>query len=151
MSPNFSTSLLSQNLDSVAPPTALPTGTEYSGVVSKHEFRKLKQKDGQEAAILTYSGKFLDWSPEIPEDERKDAHGKHIDITQKSWRMDFFYESEAGAFNLAKFLKSVGLKGGSLEEAIPKAIGANVIVKGEQKLVEKDNSLIFNVKAISGI
>ncbi len=148
MSPNFSSMLLKQNLDDVPKPTTLPSGTQYPGVISKYEFCKLKGRDGKESDILTYTVKFTGWSPEIPEQEKQDASGREIDITTKTSRMDFFIDSESGAYNLAQLLLALGLKG-NIEEAIPMAVGASVIAKGEQKLIEKDNSIVFNLKGLS--
>ena len=144
---NFTSSLLKQDLSSVPKPTTLPSGVAYPCVLSKYEFRKLKQKDGGEANILTYIAKFTDWSPEIPEGERNDHSGEPIDITTKTARMDYFIDSERGRYDLAQLLLSLGL-GGSLEEAIPMAIGAQCLARGEQKLVEKDNSIVFNLKEL---
>ena len=148
MAPNYTTSLLKQNLDDVQPPAVLPSMTAAPATITKYEFRKLKTKDGGEANILTYTTKFTDWSPEVPESERLDSKGHPIDITQKSSRMDYFIDSESGMFALAQLLKSLGLKG-DLESAIPMAVGAQVLAKGEQKLIEKDNSIVFNLRSLS--
>ena len=147
MAPNYTTSLLKQNLEEVQKPAVLPSGTAYPGTLTKYEFRKLNTKNG-EANILTYTVKFVDWSPEVPESERLDAHGRPIDIAQKSARMDYFIDGERGAYDLAQLLKGLGLKG-DLESAIPMAIGAQVSCKGDQKLVEKTNEIVFNLSKVS--
>jgi len=147
MSPNFSQSLLKQDLSSVPKPTVLPSGVAYPMTLAKYEFRKLKTKDGGEANILTYTAKFNDWSPEIPESERVDHQGEPLDITSKSARMDYFVDNERGRYDLAQLLLGLGL-GGSLEEAIPMAIGAQVLGNGEQKLIEKNNEIVFNLKGL---
>ena len=150
MAPNYTTALLKQNLDDVAPPATLPSGTAYPGTITKYEFRKYKAKgsEGAESNILTYSVRFNDWSPEVPEGERLDSKGHPIDITQKTSRMDYFIDSESGAYALAQLLKALGLKG-DLESAIPMAVGAQVLCKGEQKLIEKDNSIVFNLRTLN--
>jgi hypothetical protein len=146
MSPNFSSALLKQDLDSVPKPTVLPTGTAYAGVITKYEYRKTGGASPQD--ILTYHVKLTEWSPEIDNNEKLDGTGKPINLASRPCRMDYFIESESGAYELAKMLKALGLKG-AVEEAIPMAVGAQVVARGEQKFLEKTNDTVFNLKALT--
>jgi len=151
-SPNYTSSLMSQNIEDVPRPQTMPTMDAAPAVVKKYEFGKRKMKDGTEVTVTTFHVQFTDWSPEVPDNERLDGDGRQIDITKRSARMDY-WDNERGRWDLAQFLLSCGLKG-KIEEAIPQAVGAQVLAKGVQKFIEgkdgKEGQTVFNLVALTG-
>lgn len=137
--------LLSVNIDDVKAPKALPNGT-YFGTISAYNFGETRPKDGKTPTKTLH----IDVQLTHPSDDVDADDLEGIDLAKKRLGNDF-YLTEDAIFRLAKFLKSLGLEGGSLSELIPEIISQPVMVEVSKTLKKgTEDEFYNNIVAMTG-
>lgn len=153
--PDFS-ALLKKPVGSARRPPNLPGGSSYEGIIKSHEFGEIKNDN--RTPYVRFHLSVMSWDPNVVEEwsETDPSSGESfpvkksdIDLSKRSLRKDFFLTPDA-EWRLHKFLLSLGGAGMSAEEFIPQTTGRAVVIDISQRLVERDNSIMNDVRDVIG-
>lgn len=139
---DFST-LLSQNLDSVTKPKALPAGT-YNGTVLSHSFALSSKK---QTPYVQFNFSVQSAGEDV---DPSDLEG--VDVGKKALRTSFYLTDDA-LFRLKDFLASCGIdtSGRTLNETIPETVGASVLLFVKQRTSENGEDIFNDVDSVRGV
>lgn len=138
--PDF-TKLLGNNVADVKRPPDIPMG-DYKARISSYTFgESARKKTPYVRFVAGFTG---EWPDDVPESDRAG-----IELASKSKNVDF-YLTEDSLFRLADFLKSLGLASGTMEENLPKTVGAEVIVHVVPQLNQETGESFSQAQSMTG-